>query len=120
MPGRVRLRIGWGTGSRASDVNAPDCKRFRCSEHAELRVCQVLKVLVVGPFVLEGPEEAFHHGVIVTTAGAAHGALNAQSSQGLLIGVAGVLTAAIAVVKQVPTLWPLGLHGLSQSRADQL
>ena len=55
---------------------------------------------MLGPLVLERPEEPFHDGVVVAAAGAAHRALDAQSPQGLLIGVAGVLAAAIAVVQQ--------------------
>jgi len=31
MPGRVRLRIDWGKGIRASDVDVRDCKRSRCT-----------------------------------------------------------------------------------------
>ena len=31
MPGRVRLRIDWGTGIRVSGGGARNCKRFRCS-----------------------------------------------------------------------------------------
>src|SRR3954470_1940934 len=53
---------------------------------------------VVGPLVLERPEEAFHDGVVIAAAGATHRALDAERLQRVLIGVAGVLAAAIAVV----------------------
>jgi len=56
---------------------------------------------MVGPLVFEGPEETFHDSIIVAAADAAHGALDAERPQGLLIGVAGVLAAAIAVMQQV-------------------
>lgn len=40
-------------------------KGFDVAGHAESRVCRVLKAFVVGPLVFEGPEESFHHGVII-------------------------------------------------------
>jgi hypothetical protein len=89
------------TGIRASDAGAGDCKRFRCIGTPEAGLFQIVEVVVVGPFVFEGPEESLHDGVIIAAAGAAHGALDAECSQGLLIGVAGVLAAAIAVVQQL-------------------
>ncbi len=53
-------------------------KGFDVAEHAVSSVFQFQEFFVVGPFVLEGPEEAFHGGVVVAAAGAAHRALNAE------------------------------------------
>ena len=74
---------------------------FDVFEHAEAGVLEIGELLLVGPFVFEGPEEAFGDGVVVAASGAAHGAVDAQGAQRLLIGVAGVLAAAIAVVQEL-------------------
>ena len=54
-------------------------KGFDVSEHAEPRVCQIVIVSVVDPLVFKGLEESFHHGVIITAAGAAHRKLDARA-----------------------------------------
>jgi hypothetical protein len=43
-------------------------RRFDVFEHAQPGRCQVLNVFMLRPFVLERPEEAFGHGVVVTLA----------------------------------------------------
>src|ERR1041384_3068793 len=49
---------------------------------------------------LEGGPKAFHHGIVVAIAGAAHGAGNAACFQELAVFSTGVLHAAIAVVHE--------------------
>jgi len=51
---------------------------FDVAEHAVSSVFPFQKFFVVGPLEFEGPEEAFHGGVVVAATGAAHRALNAE------------------------------------------
>ena len=74
-------------------------KGFDVAEHAQSGVILVVERFVVGPFVFEGPEEAFHDGVVVAAAGTAHRTLDAEHLQGVLVVVAGVLTASVTVVQ---------------------
>ena len=64
---------------------------------------------MIDALCLEGPDEAFQDGIVVTAAGAAHRAVDAQHSEGLLIGVGRVLTAAIAVMQELAAARPAGL-----------
>ena len=94
-------------------------KRFDVAEHTPSGVFQVAERLVVGPFVVERPEEAFHDGVVVATSGGAHRALQAEGLQGVLILMAAVRAASITVVQQVSTGRASSLHGLTKGRADE-
>ena len=95
-------------------------KGFDVFEHAEAGVFEIVEVLMVGPLVFEGPEKSFGDGVIVAAAGAAHGAVDAQSAQRLLIGIAGVLTAAIGVVQELASVGASQLDSLAEGLGDQL
>ena len=53
-------------------------KGFDVLEHAELGFFEVVELSPVGPLVFEAPEEAFHDGVVVAVARAAHRALDAE------------------------------------------
>jgi len=66
---------------------------FDVFEHGQARLGEIRVGLVVGLFVFQRPEDAFHHRVIVAAVPAAHGALNAQGAQRLLVNVARVLGA---------------------------
>lgn len=55
---------------------------------------------MLGPLVLERPEEPLRDSIVVAVARATHRAFDAQGSQGLLVRITRVLTAAIAVVQQ--------------------
>ena len=55
-------------------------KRFDVLEHAQAGCGQVLEVFVLGPLVLERPEEPFHHGVVVARAAAVHRTLRCRAS----------------------------------------
>lgn len=99
MPRRVRLRIDPGPAAECRTETLWIVKDFDLADHAQSRVSEILKGLVIGPLVFEGPEEAFYHGVNIGAAGAAHDALNAQDSQGVLIGVAGVLSSRLPEFK---------------------
>ena len=92
---------------------------FDVAEHAPSGIFQVAERFVVGPFVLERPEKAFHDGVVVAASGAAHRALQAEGLQDVLVVVAAVLAAAIAVVQQVSSGRASCLHGLTKGRADE-
>ena len=94
-------------------------KGFDVTEHAEAGFFESTEAFMVGPLVFEGPEEAFHDGIIVAAAGAAHGALDAERPQDLLIGVAGVLATAIAVVQQLLARGSSGLDRVAERRTDQ-
>jgi len=56
--------------------------------------------LIGGAFKLEGAEEAFHRGIVVTIPDSTHADLAVIGSQGVLKQVTGVLTALIGVVEQ--------------------
>jgi hypothetical protein len=73
-------------------------KRFDGFEHTQSCLFEILKRFMLGPLVFQGPEESFHHRIVVTVASAAHRTLNAERSQGLLISIARVLTATVAVM----------------------
>ena len=71
------------------------------------------------PLVLEGPEETFHNSVVVAASGTTHGAGHVESFQSLLVVVAGVLRAAIAVMKKpVRARFPR-FSSVTKSRTDQ-
>ena len=95
-------------------------KGFDVTEHAEAGFFEIVEVFLVGPLVFEGPEEAFHDGVIVAAAGAAHGAVDAKRAQRLLIGIAGVLTATIGVVQELASVGSSQLDSLAEGLGDQL
>ncbi len=77
------------------------------------------KVFELRPLVFERPEETFHDGIVVATAGATHGAGDVEHSQRLLIVVAGGLRASIAVMQQAGGVGPSGFDGVTQCGADQ-
>ena len=108
-----------GTSSRASDGDAGIGKGFDVAEHAPSSAFQTWERFVVGPFLFEGSEEAFHNGVVVAASGAAHGALDAERLQGVLVVVAGALTATITVVQQVSAGGAACLDRAAQNRADE-
>ena len=95
-------------------------KGFDVFEHAEASVFEIVEVLMVGPLVFEGPEEPFGDSVVVAAASAAHRAVDAQSMECLLIGVAGVLTAAVGVVQESASVGSARLDGLAEGLGDQL
>lgn len=72
MLGRFRLRTDLVTGSPASGGDEGIAKWFDIAEHVQSSVFQVVERLEVGSFVFEGPEEAFHGGVVLAASGAAH------------------------------------------------
>lgn len=61
-------------------------------EHAQSSVFQIVVRHLAGPLVFELREESFHNCVVVAAVSAA---LDAQPAERLLIGLAGVLAAAI-------------------------
>src|SRR5271170_4166463 len=60
-----------------------------------------LEGAAVNQFQFEGAPEAFHGGVVIAVAAAAHGGDQAGVGEGLTIMTAGVLDAAIGVEEQV-------------------
>ncbi len=89
-------------------------KGFDVLEHAKVSGFEISERLMLGPLMLEGPEEAFGDGVVVAIPGAAHRAFDPRGSQGLLVRVARVLAASIAVVQQFSADRSPGLNGLPQ------
>jgi hypothetical protein len=66
---------------------------------------------LVNEFHLEGVEEAFHWGVIITTARSAHGRYGSHAGELLSIGLGRVLAAAIRVTDETGSRsLPLGGH----------
>lgn len=56
---------------------------------------------MVRPFVLQRPEEPFHHRVVIATACATHRAFDAQRFQRLLISGVRILATTIAVMQEL-------------------
>jgi hypothetical protein len=79
----------------------------------------IVKVFELRPLVFERPEETFHNGVVVAASRATHGASNVERSQRLRVVVAGVLRASIAVMQQVPGVWPACFDGVAKGGTDQ-
>ena len=76
-------------------------KRFDVFENAEARCFQIRILGMVRPFVLQRPEEPFHHRVVIATACATHRAFDAQRFQRLLISSARILATTIAVMQEL-------------------
>ena len=75
--------------------------------------------IVIDEFGFESSKEAFHDGVIVAIASAAHAGQTTIYLQKLLVIVAGILHAPITVMHQA-LLRPTISESLLQSLADQL
>jgi hypothetical protein len=80
----------------------------------------VVAVIVFGHFEfgLDGPEAGFHEGVVVAVSGAAHALLAGGSAENISIVVAGVLSAAIAVMNQTRRRLATG-NGFTEGVADE-
>jgi len=76
----------------------PIVECFDVLEHAQSGFFEILKRFMLGPLVLEGPEESFGYSVIVAVSLRAYRGLDAERLQSSLIRIARVLTASIAVV----------------------
>jgi len=76
-------------------------------------------LLVLGPLVLEGPEESFGYSVIVAVSLPAHRAFDTERLQSSLVRVARVLTTTITVVQQLTTLGLSFFDRISQGFAYQ-
>jgi len=66
-------------------------------EHTHSRLLQIIKLLVTRPLVFQRPEKSLHHGVVVTTARAAHRTGDLQRRQDPLEVIARVLTTSVAM-----------------------
>src|SRR6185436_12726105 len=77
------------------------------------RVRDAGPVVVMGPFLLEGPEEALDHGVVEAVTSTAHAASDAMLLEERLVRPAGVLSATIGV------MYELGRRRTRVQRVDQ-
>lgn len=60
-------------------------RRFDVLEHAQTVVTPVFELLMVGPFVLQRPEEPFHDRIVVAAASTTHRTIDSQCLQDLLV-----------------------------------
>ena len=74
---------------------------FDVIEDFAARLAVADKVAPINQFQFEGAPEAFHGGVVVAVAFAAHGGEQAGLAQGLAVSGAGVLDAPIGVEQQL-------------------
>jgi len=75
---------------------------------------------MVGPFMLQRPEEPLHGSVVVTAAGATHRALDAQCLQRLLVLFTGIMTSTVTVMQKLTAVWSSCFNGVLQGLTDQI
>jgi hypothetical protein len=93
----------------------------KCSdvrEHAQRGISHVAERLELRPFVLERPEESFHHSVVLAASGTTIRTLDPERPQRFSVDITSVLETSVTLVHQAARSRATALNRFSKRFAD--